>query len=428
MVDKKRNTPSRDRKHSANFGSADSSSSKTSDSSISRTADSSSSKTTDSTANNCDLEELKRITSTQTVKASVPLATEIQQQIPVYCGDAIARQIDDIAYEQSLLAEWNQVFDQGAGIVVIKAAFPDTDAVQEATDVLQQVIDSEAADTQPAGDHFAAAGANSRLWNAHEKLAVANASVFARYYANPVIHLACRAWLGPAYQITAQVNVVHPGGTAQICHRDYHLGFQSIDQLGQFPPNVHRLSPHLTLQAAIAHSPMPISSGPTQLLPYSQKYHEGYFATQLEEFRDYFATHHVQLPLETGDAVFFNPAVFHAAGENKTDDDRFANLLQIGSAFGRTTEIVDRTRLCRLVYPVLHGALNAGTFTDREINDVVAATAEGYAFPCNLDLTPPVGGMAPASQQAIMHKSLKNNASVDEFNATLDTWLSLQRS
>ena len=33
--------------------------------------------------------------------------------------------------------------------------------------------------------------------------------------------LACEAWLGPGYQITAQTNVVKPGGKPQQPHRDY---------------------------------------------------------------------------------------------------------------------------------------------------------------------------------------------------------------
>ena len=37
------------------------------------------------------------------------------------------------------------------------------------------------------------------------------------------------------------------------------------------------------------------------------------------DFQEYFQAHHVQLPLRKGDAVFFNPALFH-----KTDDCRFA--------------------------------------------------------------------------------------------------------
>ena len=41
-----------------------------------------------------------------------------------------------------------------------------------------------------------------------------------------------------------------------------------------------------------------------------------------------FQSHHVQLPLAKGDAAFFNPALFHAAGSNRTSDvRRIANLL-----------------------------------------------------------------------------------------------------
>lgn len=33
--------------------------------------------------------------------------------------------------------------------------------------------------------------------------------------------LVSEAWLGPGYQITAQTNIVKPGGKAQQPHRDY---------------------------------------------------------------------------------------------------------------------------------------------------------------------------------------------------------------
>jgi len=376
----------------------------------------------------CNIDELRQITATQTDPQTLPLAQQIESEIPFYCGKTINIKIDDEHYIDALLSEWNHVFDAGAGTLVIKQAYTDTTVIQDTTDVLKEIISTEAAQSNSAGDHFAAAGANSRVWNAHEKLAVANPEVFARYYANPVIHLASRAWLGPGYQITAQVNVVHPGGKAQVCHRDYHLGFQSVDQLGNYPRNVHRLSPHLTLQGALAHSPMPVASGPTQLLPHSQKFLPGYVATQLPQFRQHFADHFVQFSLETGDMVFFNPAVFHAAGDNNTNDDRFANLFQIGSAFGRTLELIDRAKLCRLLYPILQQWKTSGTYTDRQIDDVLAATAEGYPFPCSLDVNPPVGGMAPPSQYDMIHNSLMANESSTDFNARIDTWLSRQRS
>ena len=61
-----------------------------------------------------------------------------------------------------------------------------------------------------------------------DKFAVRDPEAFAAYYGNDVIALVSEAWLGPAYQVTSQVNVVNPGGTAQVAHRDYHLGFMSL--------------------------------------------------------------------------------------------------------------------------------------------------------------------------------------------------------
>src|ERR671927_491109 len=87
--------------------------------------------------------------------------------------------------------------------------------------------------------------ANDRIWNALEKLAVRDPGTFVEYYANPALSLVSAAWLGPGYQVTSQVNVVNPGGAAQVGHRDYHLGFLSAARIEQYPAHVHRLSPVL---------------------------------------------------------------------------------------------------------------------------------------------------------------------------------------
>ena len=153
------------------------------------------------------------------------------------------------------------------------------------------------------------------------------------------------------------MNVVRPGGQAQDPHRDYHLGFLENDVVEQYPTHVHLLSPVLTLQGAVAHSDMPVESGPTMYLPYSHQYAPGYLAWRLPEFRAYFGEHYVQLPLAKGDAVFFNPALFHGAGTNVSADiQRVANLLQVSSAFGRAMETVDRDRVAPRGLPRAAGA------------------------------------------------------------------------
>jgi ectoine hydroxylase-related dioxygenase (phytanoyl-CoA dioxygenase family) len=252
-----------------------------------------------------------------------------------------------------------------------------------------------------------------------EKLAVEAPEAFVDYYANEIVALAARSWLGPAYQVTSQVNVVNPGGVAQTVHRDYHLGFLSDQQCGQFPPHVHELSQVLTLQGAVAHGDMPVVSGPTLYLPHSQKYSHGYVAYRRPEFQEYFEAHHVQLPLAKGDAVFFNPALLHAAGSNhSTDIRRMANLLQISSAFGRAMETIDRERVSLAIYPALRAAADAG-MTAAALANVVAAGAEGYPFPTNLDRAQPIGGMAPPSQAELLAQALASGASVEELTETL---------
>ena len=59
---------------------------------------------------------------------------------------------------------------------------------------------------------------------------------------------------------------------------------------------------------------MPVESGPTLYLPYSHQYEPGYLAFHLPEFTEYFQENYTELPLEKGDAAFFNPALFHGAG------------------------------------------------------------------------------------------------------------------
>ena len=211
-------------------------------------------------------------------------------------------------------AELVRALTDGPGIVVFTDAFPDLSVLDRATAAFDELIAEQRASGVTAGDHFAKPGANDRVWNALEKLAVRAPEVFADYYANDILALISNAWLGPAYQVTSQVNVVNPGGTAQSPHRDYHLGFMTNEQAARFPAHVHALSPVLTLQGAVAHSDMPVVSGPTMYLPYSQKYAPGYLAWRRPEFIAYFDQHLVQLPLAKGDAAFFNPALFHGAG------------------------------------------------------------------------------------------------------------------
>ena len=369
----------------------------------------------------CDIAEFARHVEQETLTKHYPSAAEITDNVPVYDGRALDKLFADEDDARTVMAEMNRSFRSGPGIVAIKAGYADLSLVEAVTEQLTAIIDEEEASGTGAGDHFAAAGANSRLWNAHEKLCMRAPELYIRYNASEILRRVCESWLGPAYQITTQVNVVRPGGKAQTAHRDYHMGFQPADVLQNYPASQHLLSASLTLQGAVAHCDMPVESGPTKILPYSQSYLAGYVAVLRQDYRAYFEEHYVQLPLEMGDMLFFNPAAFHAAGDNTTNDiQRIANLMQIGSAYGRSTELVDRSRISKKVYPLLADMNATGSLSPRQIDNVVAASAEGYPFPANLDLDSPLSGMAPPSQQDVMRQAISEGWTAGEFAAALD--------
>jgi ectoine hydroxylase-related dioxygenase (phytanoyl-CoA dioxygenase family) len=355
------------------------------------------------------LDELAAVVEAGRSSPLPPLAASLEQGVPVY--DMSAPPTDSAA----LGAEWVNVLLHGAGIIAVRHAFDDLGVIDRATSTFFEIIAEQQTSGAAAGDHFAPPGANDRVWNALQKLALRDAETFVAYYSNLTIALICHAWLGPGYQVTSQVNVVNPGGHAQSPHCDYHLGFMSNQQAGAYPAHVHSLSPTLTLQGAIAHCDMPVESGPTLYLPHSHKHRGVYLSWRDGEVVEYFQEHLVQLPLSKGDAVFFNPSVLHAAGSNRTADiRRVANLLQVSSAFGRPMESVDRLAMCEAVY----GSLLA--MPDRAACErALAACAEGYAFPTNIDRDPPIDGLAPPTQADLMRQALRERWSTARLSAEL---------
>lgn len=370
----------------------------------------------------CRLDDLVDVVTQTTELAAYPHAERACDGVLVYDSASLRSAVATDEGRDAVSAELVRALTDGPGVVVFEGAVRDPAVVDRVSEVFDAMISDERAAGGPAGDHFAAPGANSRVWNALEKLAVRDPDAFVDYYANDMLALVSSAWLGPAYQVTSQVNVVRPGGQAQDPHRDYHLGFLSNDVVERYPTHVHLLSPVLTLQGAVAHSDMPLESGPTVYLPYSHQYAPGYLAWRRPEFREYVAAHHVQLPLRKGDAAFFNPAVFHGAGANVSADiQRVANLLQVSSAFGRAMEQVDRGRVARAVFPALRRRRDAGADA-AEIARVVAAAAEGYPFPTNLDLDPPLEGLTPLSQSDILTRAVAEGWALSRLDEALASY------
>jgi ectoine hydroxylase-related dioxygenase (phytanoyl-CoA dioxygenase family) len=365
------------------------------------------------------VDALDTFCSRRTERGDYPLAESVEENALVYDGERIRTLLHDDADEVHLKKELCRVLRDGPGVFVVKRGFSDVSVVDRCTKVLREIITEEHSAGQGQGDHF---GSNERVWNALQKVCLKDPGLFIDYFGNPILAAACEAWLGPAYQVTAQVNNVKPGSPAQSVHRDYHLGFQPSETVEHYPVHAQMMSQYLTLQGAIAHGDMPKASGPTFLLPYSHHFPAGYLAYWQPEFQAYFEANRIQLPMGKGDMLFLSPAVFHAAGANVSDKDRFANLLQISSAFGRTMETIDHDRMVEAVYPILVERVEAGSITEREVRDTVAAVADGYAFPTNLDSDPPLEGNAPETGQQLLHRAVKEQWVPEELYARMSAY------
>ncbi|MTD29107.1 phytanoyl-CoA dioxygenase family protein [Erwinia sorbitola] len=359
------------------------------------------------------VDEFNSVCQQSLQQQAFPLAQGAERNVLIYQADSLISAAHDD--RQAVLSELHRALSSGPGVFVVKGLYRDLAAVDRSSQIFEEILRDEAA-SGGGGDHFAKAGSNGRIWNALQKVAERDADAFIDYYANPLLALICESWVGPGYEITAQVNQVRPGGKAQQPHRDYHLGFQSNDVVARFPLPLQILSQYLTLQGAVAHSEMPLESGPTQLLPFSHQYQGGYLAWRQPAFIEYFQQHAIQLPLSKGDGLFFNPALFHAAGNNTTADHiRTANLLQVSSSFGKTMEKVNHVKVLLSLYP----ALRQRQLETEQRNAVIAAAAEGYSFPTNLDTDPPLGGLVPQTQQALLLQALKEEWTEVHFDQQL---------
>ena len=364
--------------------------------------------------NDCDLGEFSKSLDRELQQNEAPLSHDIQKNVPIYD----VSKIDFLSDTKLLRTEWANILHKTSGVLVLKNAYPDTSIIDTASAIYDKIIADEKAATGDKADHFAASGANDRIWNSAQKLCQYDPQTFSKYFSNLAVDTACKAWLGPNYQMTAQINLVRPSGAAQSPHRDYHLGFQTKEIAESYPAHVHDLSPALTLQGAIAHVDMPIESGPTKLLPFSQIYRHGYLAFSQHDFREYFENNYIQIPLNKGDVLFFNPALYHAGGANISKNiHRMANLLQVSSAFGRAMESLNRSEMTRMLYPIL--AKNSDKMNEAEINAAITSCSEGYSFPTNLDTAPPLDGLAPETQANLFRRALKEKMSFVDFKKEL---------
>jgi hypothetical protein len=56
---------------------------------------------------------------------------------------------------------------------------------------------------------------------------------------------------------------------------------------------------------------------------------------------------------------------------------------------------------------------------DRELLNAIAAAAEGYGFPTDLDLDQPVDGLAPETQAELVWRAVRDGMDAERFGSEL---------
>ncbi len=89
-------------------------------------------------------------------------------------------------------------------------------------------------------------------------------------------------------------------------------------------------------------------------------------------------------------------------------------------------ESVDREAMVNALFPVLLRRKSEGVSED--VRRVIAATAEGYPFPTNLDLDPPVDGPAPPSQADTVRQAVAEDWDPERLRQELEAGVKRRQS
>src|SRR5690242_20116161 len=142
----------------------------------------------------CRLDDLHAEVTRTTALADYPHAIDVRENVLVYPSSPPSDR-------RALQAELIHALTDGPGVVVFEDAYS-ADVIERASEAFNAIIAAQRAAGAAAGDHFGQPGANDRIWNAAQKLALHAPEVFSEYYANDTLAVVSEAWLGPRYQIT----------------------------------------------------------------------------------------------------------------------------------------------------------------------------------------------------------------------------------
>ena len=176
-----------------------------------------------------------------------------------------------------MMAEWASVMRDGPGIVVLRGAFADLAPVDAATESFSPSSTSSGARTRraatisPSRAPTTGSGTRWKSWpcarpSASRAITPTRRSRWSR-----------RPGSGPAIRSPRRSIASIPAARRNRRIATITWASRRAEEIAGFPAHAHQLSPLLTLQGAVAHCDMPIESGPTLYLPFSQTLRAGLF-------------------------------------------------------------------------------------------------------------------------------------------------------
>ena len=129
-------------------------------------------------AEQCNLADFQEMINQKLIPDSVPHASKITNNIPIYDIPELQNILQNYEQKYELMAEWAWVLRAGSGAIVLSKAYHNTSVIDEATKIYEKIISDEKLKNVGGADHFAAAGANDRIWNSLQKLCESSPGVF----------------------------------------------------------------------------------------------------------------------------------------------------------------------------------------------------------------------------------------------------------
>ena len=194
-------------------------------------------------AGDCRLDEFAALRRLHTDPGDYPFAAGVDRDVLIYDGEQLRREvIDDPARGRALQAEWVAAMLDGPGMVVFKRAFEDHHRRRPGDRRVRRDDRRRSGPRAvPPATTSRKPGANDRVWNALEKLALrAPGGVRRRTTPTTSSRWSAKAWLGPATRSPRRSTSSTRVARRRIPHRDYHLGFLTDEVAEQYPAHVHR--------------------------------------------------------------------------------------------------------------------------------------------------------------------------------------------